>query len=588
MTGGIFCICITGSPPLWQKKIMKLSEQIIENGADIYYNCQGELLQTSGSGGGIITMWDMIFGLIGGLGLFLIGIQMLASGMQKAAGDRLRRILEALTSRPWIAVFTGILVTFLVQSSSTTSVMVVGFVNAGIMTLSQAVGVIIGSNVGTTLTAQIISFKIDFLALPAIGIGAFVNFFGKRRLYKYLGQAVLGFGLLFLGLITMSAAMNPLKDMEFFHQLIISFSQNPLLGVLCAALFTAMLQSSSASTAVIISMTIQELLTFETAVPLILGTNLGTCITVLFASIGANLPARRAAAAHIFFNLIGIVIALLLLTPFTALITETSSAIPRQVANAHTLFNIFNTLLALLLFKPFIALINTIVPGEEKTIKTGPMHLDRRMLKTPEAAITGVRQEIIRMAVISREMVSEAVETFIKGDKKKIPHVDQMEDLLDSLEKEVTSYMADLSQHSLTHHQSQHISALMMLANDLERIGDHAENILRLTQVVLEDKLPFTQVACKDVKELYLKVDKMLENAIEAFEKEDRILARKVIRSDDEVDDMEKELRQQHIMRINSKQCVPFSGVIFLDILSNLERIADHAVNLAEVITGDD
>ncbi len=532
-------------------------------------------------------MGDMIFGLLGGLGLFLVGIQMMASGMQKAAGDKLRHILEVLTSKPWMAVITGIIVTFLIQSSSTTTVMVVGFANAGIMTLSQAIGVIIGSNIGTTLTAQIISFKIDFLALPAIGLGAFLNFFGRRRFHKYIGQAVLGFGLLFLGLITMSTGMSPLQDMGFFQEMILTFSQYPLLGVMVAAVFTALLQSSSATTGVIISLSLNDLLTFEAAVPLILGTNLGTCITVILASIGANLSARRTAAAHVFFNIFGILVVMFLLKPFSYIILETASTIPRQIANAHTIFNLFNTLVVMLFFNRFTLLIKKIVPGEEREVEKGSKFLDRRMLKTPEPAIAGARQEIIRMGRIARDMVGESIDVFMKNDSKKIRHVNQMEDLIDGLEKELNFYIADLSQHSLTQHQSLMISKLMSITNDIERIGDHAENIIQLAESKIEERLPYSEEAYNHLRELFDAVDYMLEKSIIAFEHEDMDLARKVIEKDDEVDCMEKTLRQRHIKRISEKKCHPLSGVLFLDVLSNLERIADHATNIAEATTGD-
>lgn len=532
-------------------------------------------------------MWDMAFGLIGGLGLFLFGIQMMASGMQKAAGDKLRHILEVLTSRPWMAVITGIIVTFLIQSSSTTTVMVVGFANAGIMTLAQAVGVIIGSNVGTTLTAQIISFDIDFLALPAIGLGAFLNFFGRRRFHKYVGQAILGFGLLFLGLMTMSAGMRPLQDMSFFQEMIIAFSDYPLLGVMVAAVFTALLQSSSASTGVIISLSLNDMITFEAAIPLILGTNLGTCITVILASVGANLAARKTAVAHVFFNVFGVIIVLLLLKPFSFVILESADTIPRQVANAHTLFNVFNTLVVLVFFNKFTALINKLVPGEEKEVEKGSKFLDRRMLKTPEPAIAGARQEIIRMGRIAREMVRDAVDVFLKNDSKKIRHVYQMEDLIDGLEKELNFFIADLSQHSLTHNQSLMVSKLMTVTNDIERIGDHAENIIQLAEDKIEERLPYSEEAINQLEELYAAVDYMLKYSIIAFENEDTDLARKVIKEDDEVDYIEKKLRQRHIKRINEKRCHPLSGVLFLDILSNLERIADHATNIAEATTGE-
>jgi len=532
-------------------------------------------------------MWDLLFGFIGGLGLFLFGIQMMASGMQKAAGHRLRHILEVLTSRPWMAALTGVLVTFLVQSSSTTTVMVVGFANAGIMTLSQAVGTIVGSNVGTTLTAQIISFDIDFIALPAIGVGAFLNFFGRRRFHKYIGQAVLGFGLLFLGLMTMSEGMAPLQDTGYFEKMVISFGQNPLLGVLVAALFTALLQSSSATTGVIISLSLQDMLTFEAAIPLILGTNLGTCITAGLASFGANLVARRAAIAHILFNVFGIILVFMLLTPFTALIMESADTITRQVANAHTLFNVFNTLVVLCFFGYFNRLVKWLIPGEEKEVEMGSKHLDRRMLKTPEPALAAASQEIVRMARISRDMLQDSMEAFLKNDAKKLAQITQMEELLDGLEKEVNFYISDLSQHSLTHDQSSRISRMMYVINDIERTGDHAENILQLAEAKIEERLPFSDEALSELEEMYKLVDQMMADVTEAFENMDVKLARRVIEADDDVDYMEKELRRQHIRRINEKKCFPVSGVIFLDVISNLERVGDHTTNIAESVLGN-
>ena len=522
--------------------------------------------------------------LLGGLGIFLFGLQMMSSGMQKAAGDRLRRILEALTSRPWLAVITGAVVTVLVQSSSTTTVMVVGFSNAGIMGLSQAAGTIMGSNVGTTVTAQVISFDIGTIIYPAIGIGALVNFFGRRRLYKYLGQALLGFGLLILGMTTMSDAMRPLKELEAFQELLITFSDIPILGVLGGAIFTALLQSSSAATGVIIALS--DVVTIEAALPLIIGTNLGTCFTVVLAGLGSNLAARRAAAAHVVFNLLGIVVVLLLLDPFTSLVLSTHSEVARQAANAHTIFNVFNTLLVLPFFPYFTALIKKLVPGEEmKIVEQGSRHLDRLMLKTPAAAIGAARKEIIRMSNITREMVQEATQAFLHNDSKIIPHVNQLEELVDDLEKEITIYLSELSQHSLARHQSEAVSRLALATNDIERIGDHAQNIVQLTEAKIEDKLPFSEEALEELNKLYQKIDLMLEKAIYSFESEDAKLAEEVIKDDDEVDDMEKELRQHHIDRINTKKCYPYSGVVYLDILSNFERIGDHATNLAEVVS---
>lgn len=525
--------------------------------------------------------------LIGGVGLFLFGIQMMASGMQKAAGDRLRRFLEILTHRPIMGVLTGIFVTVLIQSSSSTTVMVVGFANAGLINLAQAVSVIIGANIGTTVTAQIVSFNIYALAYPAIGIGSFLNFFGRRRLYRYLGQAILGFGFLFLGIMTMSNGVIPLKELPAFHHFLLTFSANPLLGVLAGALFTAVIQGSGATAGVIIALSTQGLIPLASAIPLILGSNIGTCITAMLASVGTNIIARRAAVAHILFNVIGVALALIFINPFTDLVLGTAHTIPRQVANAHTIFNLANTAFVLLFFNVFLRLVNRIVPGPEGLVGLKPKYLDQRILKTPPMAIGGVKMELLRMASLAQEMLGKTIHSFLHSDLREVQHIDQMEELLDGLEKEINVYLAEVSQHSLTPRQSNSIAGYMSAANDLERIGDHSQNILQLAIAKYEERLPFTEAALEELKLLYSKVDAVINKAIRAFESEDFTLALEVIDDDDEIDEMEKELRQRHIQRINQKSCHPSSGVIYLDVLSNLERIADHANNLAEGVVED-
>ncbi len=531
--------------------------------------------------------YGIAIGLAGGLGLFIFGMQLMASGMQKAAGDKLRRILEVLTSNQYIATLTGVAVTILVQSSSTTTVMVVGFANAGLMTLQQAVGTILGANIGTTVTAQVVSFNIGAVIYPAIAIGAFLNFFGRRRLYKYIGQGILGFGILFLGMATMSDAMSPLRGYQPFIDMLASFGQTPVLGVLAGALFTALVQSSSASTGVIIALTTQGLVDTPSAMALILGTNLGTCFSAILASIGTSITAKRAAVAHVLFNTVGIVIVLIFFNSFVGLVSLTATNITRQVANAHTIFNIANTVIILPFFKQFVRLIVHLVPGEEHSVEAGTKYLDRRMLRTPAVAIGGARQEILRMAFLARDMLKDSVEIFTKNERKLIEHALQKEDLIDSLEKDITTYLADMGQHSLNIQQSQTAAALMHATNDLERIGDHAENIIRLAEDKIDEKLPFSEKAIEELQILYFKVDKLLGKAITAFEKEDVAMAREVIEEDDIIDSMERSLRKHHIERINQKKCIPPSGVIYLDMISNFERIADHATNLAQVVTGD-
>ncbi|NMB35584.1 MAG: Na/Pi cotransporter family protein, partial [Firmicutes bacterium] len=350
--------------------------------------------------------------MFGGLGLFLYSIQLMASGMQKVAGERLRHILEILTGKPVVGVLTGIGVTVLIQSSATTTVMLVGFVNAGLMSLAQAISAIMGANIGTTVTAQIVSFRFELLIFPSIGLGGLLNYFGRRRVYRYLGQTILGLGLLFLGMKIMSEAMLPLRENAFFLDLLVRFSRQPLLGILCAAFFTAMIQSSSAVTGIAVALTLQNILTLEAAIPLILGTNLGTCITVVLAAMGTSLSAKRAAFSHVLFNVLGIILALIFLKPFTALVLGTSPVVVRQVANAHTLFNVLNTIIIFPFFKYFVALVQWAVPGEEPALDLGAKYLDKRMLKAPVAAIEASRMELIRMANISREMVKGAMDIF--------------------------------------------------------------------------------------------------------------------------------------------------------------------------------
>ncbi len=528
--------------------------------------------------------WEIAFTTLGGLGLFLFGIQIMASGMQKAAGDRFRRIVELLTNKPVLGVFTGILVTILVQSSSTASVMVVGFANAGLMNLSQAISVIIGANIGTTVTAQLVSFEIWVIALPAIGLGSLLNFFGRRRFQRYLGQTVLGLGLLFLGMITMSDGMSPLRTLESFHEMLMQFSRYPLLGILAGATFTALIQSSSAATGVIIALTVQDLIPFDAAVPVILGTNVGTCVTAILASIGANVAARRAAAAHVVFNLVGVVLVLIFLTPFTEIIVYTADSVPRQVANTHTAFNLFNTIIFLVLLKYFNSLICYIIPGKEEKVEFGPKYLDSRIMRTPAVAIGGAKQELLRMAGISREMLEESIQVFLNKDLKKIKHIEQMEELIDGLEKEINIYLSELSQHSMSQQQTKMVGHLMSAANDLERIGDHSENIMQLGEMKVEERLPFTSISQEEVKTFSGKVISMLDRAVTAFKNVDKELAVEVIAEDEEIDAQEKVLRNKHIYRINTKKCNPSSGVVYLDLLSNLERVADHAKNIAELV----
>ncbi len=530
---------------------------------------------------------SILFGLIGGLGLFLFGMNMMASGMQKAAGNKLRRILELLTSNPYMATLTGILVTIVVQSSSTTSVMVVGFTNSGLMGLSQALGTMLGASIGTTITAQLISFDFSLIVYPLIGVGVGLHLFGKKRLYKSIGQSILGFTILFVGLEIMSEAMHPLRDYEFFHNLMVSVSSAPILGVLIGTIFTALIQSSSATSGVVIAMTLQGTINAPAAIALMLGANIGTTITAALASIGTNITARRSVLAIFLVKVLGTIVVLILFHPFLDLVSLTSNSATRVVANAHTIFNVANVLLFIPLMKPVLNFVVKVIPGEDLILETGPRHLNDRILSSPVAALEAARQEVLHMSNISRELVDQSIRIFLYEEKHLIEGCIKKEELIDSLEKEIVIFLNKLAQSSLSKNQTEAIYALMHISSDVERIGDHGINIIRMAEIKMEEQLKFSEVAIEELVHFHSMVDQMLESAIEAFVKDDVILASQVILKDDEVDAEERNLRKSHIERLKQGICLPHSGILFLDVISNLERVGDHSTNLAEVVTGE-
>lgn len=528
---------------------------------------------------------QIFFGLIGGLGLFLFGMQKMAEGLQNAAGDRLRQILELFTSKPIIAVFTGALATVLVQSSSTTTVMVVGFVNAGLMNLTQAIGTIMGANIGTTITAQIVSFNIFVVALPAIGFGGIVNFLSRKRFPKYMGLGILGFGMLILGMDIMGTAVNPLREFPPFLDMLVTFGQTPILGVLAGAAFTLLVQSSSATTGLVIAFSLQGLIGLDSAIALILGANIGTCITAILASLGTGLTARRAAVAHVLFNMFGVILFMILLKPFTHIVALTSTNITRQIANAHTIFNVTNTILLFPFIKHFANMVHRIVPGEEAVIDLKPQYLDENMLNSP-AALIAVTKETLRMAEISKEMLHDAFHSFVKGDEKLIENVLRKEEVVNILEKEIIIYLTKAGVNPWTDKQHKQITNLLHSAHDIERVGDLSCNIVELSQSKINHKLNISEIAINELQVMYDKVESIYNRAIKVLRSEKVDEAYQLIREDDVVDQMEKNYRESHINRLNEGKCHPESGVLFLDLVSNLERVADHANNLAEAVTG--
>lgn len=535
-------------------------------------------------------MKEIIFGIVGGLGLFLFGMKLLSEAFQKLAGTKLRQILKFLTDKALVGVLTGAIVTGIIQSSSATTVMVVGFVNAGLLALKQAIGVIMGANIGTTITAQIIAFKIDQYALPAIGLGFALFILAKRRTWKFWGQALLGFGLLFLGLFIMKQVLGPLKDNPLTRETLVNFSANPLLGILAGAIVTAIIQSSSATIGLIMAMAFNGLLTFPACVGLILGADIGTTITAQVASIGTNLTARRAAWAHTLFNVLGVAYMLVFVyngwfVRFIELVTPGNNIL-RLIANAHVSFKLVNAVI----FLPFIGLLEKIcywvVPGEIEEVPAEPKFLEKHLLDTPPVALDQATKELVRMTRLAQDALSCAMKGFFEGNVRLLSRVSRQEEAVDNLQKEITQYLVEISQRSLMPKESEKLPVLLHSVNDVERIGDHAENLQELAERAVEEKLPFTDQAIKELHLVYNEVDAMMNDVKAALQNDTERHATSALKREETINRLQFELRQNHIQRLNEGKCYVLSGIIFLDFINNLEKIGDHLTNVAQAVMG--
>lgn len=526
------------------------------------------------------------FQLIGGLGLFLYGMQLMGDGLQKTAGDRLRRLLEILTSTPVIGVLVGTLVTMIIQSSSATTVMVVGFVNAGLLTLKQAVSVIMGANIGTTVTAFMVSLKLTELALPAIGIGFLLTLVGKKKSTRFVGQTILGFGLLFLGMEVMGSALKPLRSNPAFTSMILNFSDHPFLGMLVGLGFTAIVQSSSATTGLVVTLAAQGLIDLNASVAIVLGSNIGTTVTAMLASIGTQLTARRAAIAHLMFNIFGVTLFMLLFHPFTTFVATTHSDLARQVANAHIIFNITNTVLLLPFISLYVKLVERVVPGEDKTERIGALYLDEHLMVTPSIALGQATRELVRMGRIALAMLDDVYTAFRNNDLERLGPSAHKEATLNHLEQAIVDYLVKLSAQSLSTEQSERLNSLINITNDFERVGDHGENIGELADYKVEHRLPFSEEALAELDDMYDKVTRLVSSAVDLLETGNVSGADSILAGENDIDVLEKNLRRHHINRLNNGVCFPASGIVYLDLISNLERIADHANNVAEELAG--
>ena len=528
---------------------------------------------------------EVAFGIFGGLGLFIYGMHLMGEGLHKAAGNKLRKILKSLTINSVVATILGTVVTALIQSSSATTVLAIGFVNAGLMTINQTIGIILGANIGTTITAQIIAFQLTDYALPILGIGFALKFFCKKKLWKDMGEFLLGFGILFLGLSIMTSVVKPFAQNPAIREAFIRYSSNTFLGLAMGFIVTAILQSSSATTGIVIALATVNLITLDGVIPIILGCNIGTCVTALLASIGTSINAKRTAWAHVFFNIIGSVLFVIFLQPFKFLVIHTSTDLVRQCANAHTLFN----LIAAFLFLPFtniyVKFIKKIIVSKEGTeLEYISTYLENHLLATPAIAVEAATKETIRTLKLTKKMITDAMTGFFEKDSKYLKKIDEQENAVDTKRLNITNYLVELMQGELSDDVSRKIPAMVHVINDIERIGDHAVNLKDLTAQRNELNLDFSQEAIDEIRTTYQELIKMLDVTIEALRANDVEKASIIMNKENTINRMRDEFKAHHISRLENGNCNVLSGVIFIDYLANFEKIGDHLTNVGQAI----
>lgn len=528
---------------------------------------------------------DIAISLIGGLGLFLFGMNYMGDGLQKAAGNKMKDILEALTKNKFMGVLVGALVTGVVQSSSATTVMVVGFVNAGLMNLNQAIGIIMGANIGTTVTAFLVSLNITKVATFMVGVGVAIFLIAKKRKVKSMAEVIIGFGILFIGMNLMKMAMGPLDSNPLFINLITKFD-NPYLGILVGFVMTVILQSSSATTGLLIAVAATGIISFEQAYPIIFGQNIGTCVTTLLSSIGANKIAKRAAVMHLLFNVIGTVLFIIFLRkPVQLMVYQIVSVdVPKQIAAGHIFFNIINVVIMF----PFSGLLvkasKIIVRKDDRESDSVTKYIDERILATHSIALTQSSKEVLHLGNLVMNQFITVNNALLENNEELIYKVFEIEQKINQLNKEILEYLVKLDKVSLTNVEKDKLFVLMNTTSDIERVGDHIDNIGELVLYKIESKASFSEEATMEIENMFNMTMEAYKNSINALASAESGYCNTVVKYEEDIDKMYKALRKNHIERLNNLICSPNAGIVFLDIISNLERIGDHSLNIAEYI----
>ncbi len=546
---------------------------------------------------------QQIFSFAGGLGMFLYGMDAMAKGLQQVAGGKMKKLLGILTSNRILGILLGVVITAIIQSSSATTVMVVGFVNAGIMTLTQAVGVIMGANIGTTVTAWIVSmsewgsvFKPEFFAPILVFIGVVLFVFTKAEKKKEVGEIFIGLGLLFIGLSFMSDAIKPYRESQLFADMFRVLGQNPFLGILAGAIVTAIIQSSSASVGILQALALNGMVSFRSAIFITLGQNIGTCITAMISAAGTHRTAKRAAVIHLLFNVFGAVIFGVIMFIFFMIYQElaVSMITPTQISIFHTIFNICNTLILLPFSNGLVKLSGILVKEkaeeqstEDKEIIELKNNLDERILENPSFALSIVQKEIVRMAELALGNAQKAVDALLTSNRELAAEVMETEQVINDFEQLLTEYLVKVDLLNLNEREHLLLKNYMNTISDVERISDHAENVAELAREKITRGISFSEGANEDMKLIFDYVKKSVENCIAARREEKMEYVRAVVRYEELVDSTEEELREKHIRRLSDGDCKVENGVIFLDVINNLERISDHADNIAGYVKNE-
>ena len=530
-----------------------------------------------------------ILSMAGGLGLFLFGIRTMGDGLENAAGAKLKRMLEVLTGNRFLAVLVGFVVTAIIQSSTATTVMVVGFVNAGMMSLAQAVGVIMGANIGTTVTSLLIALNFSSVAAAAVLVGVILMLASKKTVVKNLGAIFTGFGLLFLGIDMMSDSMAPLRESAGFMNFIVTVSESPLrplFGIILGIVMTAVLQSSSASVGVLQTLAMQGLVPLKFSVFVLFGQNIGTCLTALFSTVGAKKNSKRAAVIHLLFNLIGtgIFILIALLAPYVEWIEKLSPDPMAQIAISHIVFNIVSTVIMFPFEKALVKLSCLLVPGKDDS--ESEMHckfIDDRLLNTPPFAVMQVSKEVARMAKLARDNFETSAHALINRSDKDLDKVMENEDVINYLNHHITSYLVKLNALDITDSDSDYIARVFHAINDIERVGDHAINLAEAAQHNIGEGLKFSDPAREELNQLCGSVVTLLERSMAAFDNQSLSdnEAKELSDLEEHIDDLTLECQDSHIFRLNRKECNTKAGMLYLNTITDFERVGDHAINIA-------